>query len=1466
MPLPLENNTAPETSRSQTSGSAEKEVSALGRSATRVVLGYVVVATLWILVSDKLVESLVSDPQLRITISVLKGWLFVAVTASLLFFQLRWEVRGWLQERAARGKAEEALLRQNQRQRLLLDTLRLSLETENSEIDLSVALMKTLGPKIDSDVCFHFRLSRDQTCLEIIAGIGAPPQLSPQIRTLPLQSSFAGQAVTEKRTVVVSEKEFQSGERGGYGRMMGMRCAVVLPLVARDGRVLGTLSFGSRRKSEFPREEVELLEAVAVMVSLATERMRAMAAMRESESRYRLLAENTGDVIWVLDVMTLRFTYVSPSVERLCGFTPEEVLKQTLAEVLTPSSLALVQGSLPERLERFAAGDATVVTQTHEIEQWRRDGSIVQTEVVTTLLRMPGGLQILGVTRDISERRGMERQIRAQQALLRETTQLAQVGGWEFDPISGNGTWTEETARIHDLDPGVQPDVKTGLSFYTSRSLPLIEAAVKEAVEKGTPYDLELEIETALGRNKWVRTTAHPMMENGRVVRVRGTIQDITVRKRAEIFTAGQKQVLEMIVSGQPLSDTLNALVSLAEEQSDDVVCSVMLTDAARKRLVECYGPGLPEAYRGAICGIEVGPKAGSCGTAVYRGEPVFVEDVETDPLWEDYRHLAHQHGLRSCWSIPIFGDQHEVLGTFAAYFGVPKKVDPHIVRALELSTHTASVAINRARIEAALRASEAQFRAVVESASDGIFIQTKRKFAYLNPAAARLLGAASPEQLVGREVLDFIHPDTRQKAFERIQGLNEKAEAAPIFIHRFIRLDGGVVDVEVAGVPFEFHGDHGALVFARDVTERRRSEEKLRFHEAILRETGHIAKVGGWSFDIASGECFWSEEVARIHEMDTEAPVQVDLALQFYQGESRSRINDALEKAVRDGTPYDLELLLTTAKGNQKWVRTIGHPVLENGRVVRIRGSFQDVSEKKQSEAALRESEARFRQVVENIEEVFWVSDTEKHSIFYVSPAYEKIWGISPEHLILNPSSWLESVHEEDRDRVAAALPKQALGNYMEVYRIRRPDRTVRWIQERAFPVRDDISRVFRIVGTAADITEHRNLEAQFRQAQKMEAIGTLAGGIAHDFNNILGAITGYADLAKMETTELGVRSSLDEISKASKRAADLVRQILTFSRQQEHKRQPLQLWRIVDEAVRLLRAAIPSTIEFDVGLEKQAPTVLADPTQIHQVVMNLCTNAAHAMSGRAGLLTVRLEAFDADWEFAKSNPGSRVGTYARLTVSDTGKGMDQATLDRIYEPFFTTKAPGEGTGLGLSVVHGVVRNHDGVITVKSAVDRGTTFQLYFPAYQGTATVVEADVSRLPKGKGERILVVEDEAQLAQMTCVMLARLGYVPESVSNPHEALEKLQVSRRNFQLVLTDLTMPGMTGVDLANMLAAVCPEMPVVMMTGYFSRDKYDLIESAGIKEVLLKPIDYHVLADTLRRVLDKVETAAVAKQ
>jgi len=387
-------------------------------------------------------------------------------------------------------------------------------------------------------------------------------------------------------------------------------------------------------------------------------------------------------------------------------------------------------------------------------------------------------------------------------------------------------------------------------------------------------------------------------------------------------------------------------------------------------------------------------------------------------------------------------------------------------------------------------------------------------------------------------------------------------------------------------------------------------------------------------------------------------------------------------------------------------------------------------------------------------------------------------------------------------------------------------------------------------------DTTDMRTLETQLQQAQKMEAIETLAGGIAHDFNNILGGIMGYAELAKMKAPEGSkVTADLDKLIKSSNRAADLIKQILTISRQHKKEQRPVQVRYIVNEALNLLRATLPTTIEIREDLAKDTGIVNADPTQMHQVIMNLGTNAGHAMQKDGGVLEVSLANVELDDLSASTHLDLKAGSYLRLTVNDTGHGMTSEIQERIFDPYFTTKDTGEGTGLGLSVAQGIVKAHGGTITAYSEPGKGTTFHVYLPLILEEEREEKESAVPLPTGS-ERILFIDDEQLLIEIGSQMLELLGYEVVTRRSSVQALELFRAEPDRFDLVITDMTMPDMTGDKLAQELMKIRPDIPVILCTGHSKLTSEEKAKGLGIRAFVMKPISTRAMAEAVRKALD----------
>jgi PAS domain S-box-containing protein len=518
------------------------------------------------------------------------------------------------------------------------------------------------------------------------------------------------------------------------------------------------------------------------------------------------------------------------------------------------------------------------------------------------------------------------------------------------------------------------------------------------------------------------------------------------------------------------------------------------------------------------------------------------------------------------------------------------------------------------------------------------------------------------------------------------------------------------------------------------------------------------------------------------------------------------------------------------------------------------------EVRERRRTEAALRENKLLFDAFMRYLPALAFMKD-EQGRYLYFNAACQTFFNQSPMERIgkTDHELWPADIADELARNDQRVMTEGAALDTVEMV---STEKAVRYYRISKFPIMRH-GKPPLLAGIAFDITDKiqaentcSQLEAQLVQSQKMEAIGTLAGGIAHDFNNILSGIMGYAELAQM-TLEPGdaVHDRLDQVLKGTNRAKDLVRQILTFSRKDAPLKKRLDLGGVVEEALKLLRATLPTSIEIRLKVDTRNDVILADPTQIHQVIMNLCANAAHAMEADGGQLRISLDNVPGAAAGGAQGESLVSGESVRLRVTDTGCGMDKAVLKRIFEPFYTTKETGRGTGMGLAVVHGIVKSHGGAIAVTSEGGRGTCFDVRFPTVNLPLSLADDGQQALPKG-AESILLVDDEIYLAELGKDMLEQLGYRVDARSSSVEALAALHADKGRYDLLITDMTMPDLTGDELTARALKLCPDLPVIICTGYSERINKERAAVIGARELLLKPLSLHKLATAVRLVLD----------
>jgi len=645
-------------------------------------------------------------------------------------------------------------------------------------------------------------------------------------------------------------------------------------------------------------------------------------------------------------------------------------------------------------------------------------------------------------------------------------------------------------------------------------------------------------------------------------------------------------------------------------------------------------------------------------------------------------------------------------------------------------------------------------------------------------------------------------------------------------------------------------------LDLRRQTRQRARSEDRLTL-------ATDAASIGVWDWDLTADQWYASPiYCSMLGYPPDKAASDRAVWLQRLHPDDRQAVAAKIQAAMANqGTSYEYEARMRHANGSYRWIHVVGRvlTVDDHGQATRLVGVRMDVTERKLAELRLRESEDRFRQLAENIQEVFWMTDPSRREFLYISPAYEKLWGRSCASLYQAPGDWLAAVHGEDRARVAEAIAtKQASGDYDETYRILRPDGTVRWIHDRAYAVRDDSGQVLRLVGTAEDITEARQLEAQLRQSQRMEAVGQLAGGVAHDFNNILAAIMMQAGLAiDLVGQSDGVTELLMDIKTATERASNLTRQLLAFSRRQVLQTRVVNLNEVVTSVTKMLERILGEDVDLQLKLHPRPLLTRADAGMLDQVLMNLVVNARDAMPA-GGRLTIETAERRLTGEPGSLLPEAPRGRYICVAVTDTGTGIEQRHLPLIFEPFYTTKDPSKGTGLGLATAFGIVKQHGGWLTVDSALGQGTTFQVLLPSTQDAESAAPEQPDRAVERRGsETILVVEDEAAVRHLTRRTLERAGYRVLEAADAVEALRMWEQHQGAIDLLMTDIVMPeGINGRELAERLHARKPALKVILTSGYSADIAGQELSLRAGHAFLQKPATPGLLLESVRRCLD----------
>jgi len=835
-------------------------------------------------------------------------------------------------------------------------------------------------------------------------------------------------------------------------------------------------------------------------------------------------------------------------------------------------------------------------------------------------------------------------------------------------------------------------------------------------------------------------------------------------------------------------------------------------------------------------------------------GKDIHIEDVSKMPEEaRAERKILEDQAVKSVLVFPLYIGRE--LSGFIGFDNITRfgKWKDYDIKLLHISSEIIGNALDCRQAEENLIDNEKRLGTILNTSPIGIGLVKDRKMEWANKAMCRMLGYEEGAMEGKSARVFYVDQQEYERVGRKLYDLAETPEMRRIETV-WVRKDGTLFDCAIRINFLDLEDpSRGQIVTVSDVSDLHRADKELQESEeryrsifentgaatVILEKDGTISmanagfeKLSGHSRKEIEGEKKWFEYVDK---------QDIQWMKEVFAERRRGGTNVPTEYTFRfvdrQGTIKDVFIKAGMIPGTEKSV-----------------SSLIDITPIKQAEDRLRRSEEKYRGFFEASKDIVYIISAEG-KIIDINDFGLKFFGIKREDL---DKINVEKDIYADPAESAAFTKIIDKGGYIAAHEtnLKKLDGTIFPATITAVSLKDKDGNIVGYQGVVRDETGRKRLEAQLAQAQKMEAIGTLAGGIAHDFNNILSAVMGYSELAKEDLDETSMACMhIDEVLNAAERARELVKQILTFSRRVEVEPRPVMVHLIVKEVMKLLRASIPTTIDIRQEISLENDTVIADPTHIHQIIMNLCANAFQSMEETGGVLYVGLERVDVDADLARDKPGLYEGAYIRLTVRDTGCGMDRATMERIFDPFFTTKEKGRGTGLGMSTVHGIVTAMGAYIDIESALGKGTGISVYLPS----ATAGEQDLSKVPniveRGGGESILVVDDEQTIVESLKEMLGRIGY---SVTGEQQSKHALEIFRRDpgrFDIVLTDYAMPRMTGIQLAREIMKVRPDIPIILMTGFIDNIDISRAKAEGIAGFVEKPFSYNEMAYAIHEVL-----------
>ena len=1169
----------------------------------------------------------------------------------------------------------------------------------------------------------------------------------------------------------------------------------------------------------------ELQSTNEELVTVNSELQRKMEELNQSNSDLENLFTSSEVAIVFLD-RELSIKRFSSTMGAVLNLTPNDIgraihhINITIdLSTLLPDSKQVLENLVPVEREVTSKDGRSFIMQ---VLPYRATGGGIDGTVVKLT--------------DISERKLAEITLQESEKRFRTMANAIPQLAWIAGP-DGSISWYNQ--RWYDYT-GTTPAQMEGWgwqSVHDPEVLPRVLEKWRESISTGEPFDMEFPLLGANGEFRWFLTLVLPLKDaKGKIIQWFGTNTDVTEIKEAEkgVKEAAEQRRLTLEAAELGAWDYNFATGDVFWDKQCRDMWGIREGDRIDYTLaIDQIHPEdreeVDEAVRKALSGVNGG-----------------VYHREFRVVWPD-------------------GSEHWIVSHGRVY----TEGEGNICRPVRF------IGVNRETTEQKrAEAMQARLAAIVESSEDAVVAKDLDSIILSwNAGAERIFGYPS-EEVIGRPISLLIPPEMHNDEQRMLQRLLAGERITHFETVRLTK-DGRRIDVSLTVSLIKDHQGRtiGISKIARDITERKKAEMALRENRAKLEAALASMTDAVFISDTTGKFIEFNDAFASFHRFESKAEClkkltdYPDILDVFMDTGERAPLEMwAVPRALRGETVTNAVYTLRRKDTGETWVGSYSFAPIRNirGEIVGSVVVGRDITEIKQKEEALRLSEQRRTLTLEAAQVGTWEWDLKTNENVWSNELWH-LYGLKPHSCKPSYEEWLKVIHPEDRSKTEQVLQEAVLcgSSYNTEWRVKLSDGRERWLMSRGRPLKDSQNQIVRYLGIVMDITEPKRaererkaLQEQLIQAQKMEAIGTLAGGIAHDFNNILSAILGYAELVQVNIQPGSmVADDIKEVIKASHRAKDLVQQILAFSRQAETHKIAIRPAVPVKESIKLLRSSLPTTIEIRQDITETQP-ILADPTQIHQIMMNLCTNAYHAMEETGGTLFISLKNKAFSRQDLKGVPDVQPGNFVQLSIRDTGSGIAPEIKERIFDPYFTTKETGKGTGMGLAMVHGIVKNSGGFVTWQSEIGEGTVFEINLPALQDQITPETREVDAIPVG-AERILFIDDEEMLVNMGQAMLERLGYRVTVQMSSTEALNIFQNQPDAFDLVITDQTMPAMTGFDLARRMLQIRPDLPIILCTGYSNQISEDKVKYYGIKGFVMKPLARKDIAALIRKVLDE---------